>query len=470
MWWLVGLVLGKRIKGSGNYNLNYLYVTDFGFQTGGTLNFTWASESGNPLPVRLYCFDYYQYDEWSTNMLLTRNFRVCPNEPHANLFYWDAVLQEEPQSRFFTIEKEGIYYFMVQMCNETLPEKSYITIDASFANVDGLLDTRLMPIITIKYVCYPVFAILAIAYVVWLILKSKKNIMMIQGALITLPIIYILYCLFQQLTLKRQNASDSYSSLSVGVDVFGFVYEMVLFIIIVFASSGWCLLNVEIPVKRIVTGCVCVCIYVSSSYLLGFISSIGGQMVMLCCYLGGATGVMYIIWLNTNDDKQQIKAHLMVIENNGIVPQSTPIYQKFKLYSTFVYTVGCAIYLFILVKTMLVLMGYHYFMVAIVDIMQFGIIAMLMLIYRPHGVEIDAYMRRDSGDGEREEVDLDDLDRYDIEGASNREGMREWEDGMNLPLEPLVVSSNDRAKRSLFSRSRDETQYTIQQPLNSENA
>lgn len=466
MWWLVGLVLSKRVKGSGKYNSDYLYVTDFGFQAGGTVNFTWASETGTPLAARLYCFDYMQYDTWTTQMFMTDDFRTCPNEPHENIFYWDAVLEKEPQTQLFTIANEGVYYFMIQLCNETTAEKNYITVDVQFANVDGLLDMRVMPIIDIKYACYPVFALLTIAYVIWLIVKSKKSVMPIQIVLSILPVVYIMYCLFTQLTLIRQNESDSFSSLSIGVQIFGFVYEMMLFIIIVFASSGWCLLNVEIPLKRTIIGCLCVCIYVGSSYLFELTSSLAGQLIMLCGYLIGATGVMYTIWLNTNDDKQQIKAHLMVIENNGIMPQTTPIYQKFKLYSNFVYSVGCSIYLFILIKTMLVLLGHHYFMVGVLDAMQFAIITMLMFLYRPHGSEIDAYMRRYSGDGEREEVDLDDLSHYDVEGANDKDGMREWEDGMNLPLEPLIVSSSQRSKKPILGERAEETPYIIQQPLN----
>jgi hypothetical protein len=49
------------------------------------------------------------------------------------------------------------------------------------------------------------------------------------------------------------------------------------------------------------------------------------------------------------------------------------------------------------------------------------------------------------GGRERGEVLLEDLDGFAVEDAHGE--MREWEDGMELPLQPLVVSSRKRKRR-----------------------
>lgn len=61
--------------------------------------------------------------------------------------------------------------------------------------------------------------------------------------------------------------------------------------------------------------------------------------------------------------------------------------------------------------------------------------------------------------GERDEVMLDDLDGFDPRKAQGTE----WQDGMKLPLQPVLVGQ-EVSKKPI--RNSDVTYTTIEEPLN----
>lgn len=101
-----------------------------------------------------------------------------------------------------------------------------------------------------------------------------------------------------------------------------------------------------------------------------------------------------------------------------------------------------------------------------------------IIIFRPRGKSIDKYMENDynksllndddnngggsgiSGDfGDRDEVMLDDLDGFDPRKSQGTE----WQDGMKLPLQPILVGK-EVSKKPM--RKTENTYTTIEEPLN----
>jgi hypothetical protein len=157
-----------------------------------------------------------------------------------------------------------------------------------------------------------------------------------------------------------------------------------------------------------------------------------------------------------------IKAHLLVIQHEGIVPKSTPIYQKMVLYTVFMYCAAIAFMLLVVTNVITASVSMACWTAKLVDnVLQLGIVIVIMYLYRPRGRNIDQYMERDDHGDEarqREEVLLDDVNGFTP--VNEQDGMRQWEEGMDLPLEPLLISSREPAV-SILSSSRTEPTYEL---------
>jgi hypothetical protein len=81
------------------------------------------------------------------------------------------------------------------------------------------------------------------------------------------------------------------------------------------------------------------------------------------------------------------------------------------------------------------------------DVVQSVIIGMMLWLDRSRGAAVDRFMVPDIPvDGEeRGQVLLEDLEGFALN--DNRGEMREWEEGMDLPLQPIVVSSKERQEK-----------------------
>jgi hypothetical protein len=91
---------------------------------------------------------------------------------------------------------------------------------------------------------------------------------------------------------------------------------------------------------------------------------------------------------------------------------------------------------------------------------MFVVVATLEWVYRPRGAALDRYMRADDeGEGQnRTEIALEDLDGFSVNEAHGE--MRQWHEGMELPLEPLLISSRDQMRNGLINREAPQSGYT----------
>jgi hypothetical protein len=213
---------------------------------------------------------------------------------------------------------------------------------------------------------------------------------------------------------------------------------------LVIASGGWCLLHETNPPAIVLTDIAGVAIFVAAAAVD---SAVKGSTVHIIALIAEFIGIFWIvraIVVHTGRAQLVIKAHLMVIQHHGIRPFSTPIYQKMELYHHFLFFVGISFMSLLVVNVVLSSVDVAAWIIGLIEgIIQFIILVGVMFLYRPRGHGIDQYMRADADGDEaskRDEVLLEDLDAYDP--TAEQEGMRMWEDGMELPLEPHVVATS----------------------------
>jgi hypothetical protein len=199
---------------------------------------------------------------------------------------------------------------------------------------------------------------------------------------------------------------------------------------LVVGSGGWGLFNVQIEIKTLVGSVVCVSLFVASCFLQIYVAMAGWELLVLVVEVVSLFCIWRMIAANAAEAQNHIKAHLLVIRNSGIVPSTTPIYQKFLLYQVVMWISGAAIFTFVTLNVFMAMMNSLDWVIALVNnLIQFAIICVLMFLYRPRGTSIDEFMQPDvEEDGrQRDEVLLEDVEGFRVQDAV--EGARDWEEG-----------------------------------------
>jgi hypothetical protein len=229
-------------------------------------------------------------------------------------------------------------------------------------------------------------------------------------------------------------------------DALEYSYEVLLFSFLVVASTGWPLLAIGLRPCAVAASALGVALFIGACVLQVKVDVGAWQYVNVIVQMGSLVWILRTIACNTKAAGQHVKAHLLVIRNSGIAPATTPIYQKYVLYRRFLSVIGFAFFAFLVLNMALAALRAANWVISVVKMLvQCAIMCVLMFLYRPRGLEFDRYFGSEViGDGmERGEVLLEDLDSFAVDGGPEH-GMREWEEGMQLPLQPLVVSSRSQ--------------------------
>jgi hypothetical protein len=256
--------------------------------------------------------------------------------------------------------------------------------------------------------------------------------------------VLILYLVINEVALQRGQTSDDYNGWWIGLVVVDCIYEFMLFSTLIIASSGWCLLHVQLTRWHFLHALCSVAIFVAMTAVQNYVEMGLWQILVLVVQIAAIVWALRNIRANTEDAIHHVRAHLLVITNSGIDPTTTPIYNKQKLYQFMLWGIATAVLVILFVNLLFSLLSAVNWVVGLGNNMiQLVILAFVLFLYRRNDMKIDRYMQTDEeieGIG-RDEVLLEDLDSVSL--TNGRTGLKQCNDGMQLPLEPIVVSSRD---------------------------
>jgi hypothetical protein len=322
----------------------------------------------------------------------------------------------------------------------------FYTFNATFMNPDGQhLDWRDLYSFSIVKIMIIVFSFLLLFWIGYVFMKRRKFVLIhIYCGLINL--LYVMFLIIHGVYLDRAQHTDNVMLYFILRLFFEVLYSVILFATLLVASNGWGLLNITILWKDVIKSVIIVICVVVPSFLEVH-SRLGNLLVVvLLIQIVATLCFWHTLYSNNERAKQSIKAHLLAIRNSGILPASTPVYQKLFLYEVSLYVTTGVFFVLLTLNLFLVLLHAQRWVVGLTNnIVQLMTVIALMLLYRPRGNIIDDFLQPDvEGNGQqRGEIALEELDTFEVEEGG--QGMMEWEEGVNLPLQPLVVSSKSQA-------------------------
>ena len=429
-------ILLFRQTGTGSFARFRYILSSFGFYEGANITMKFNAPEGtrqHSLVVHWFRSGTIPDDLYTG--IATSGYN-CSNYKSAARF---SVTFDSPEKEVHAITLEkGILVPVIVNCNYRNVSSIDYDMDFSYYNVKTQLDYREYP----NLITLPMLIALGCAlFVVWLVLNIcyRRSFQAFGYAITAIIVLYIVSVSCSYGWYHAADHNHSSKTWRIVWIVFAYIYWACLVTFVVVAASGWGTMNTEITKWKLALIMGCSVVMVSCLWAFTFADNIGtwGIFPMV---IGLAAGALLGKTLLDNDKaaKIRLEAHMMVITEMGIDPKTTPIYDKYIIYMRFMrfmipsMGIGVVIYVALLWASMADWVLQLWF-----NIMQFGALTGIVVVFRPRGAKFDKYMRQDRSDpGDRRKIAVEDLNKFDV---NRQDGVSAWDGETQLPLEPVIV-------------------------------
>ena len=412
-------------------------LNDFGFHQFGIFNVTFTN-----IQTKTLFYALLTESEFPVEMMLAAQAeKFCNGVPPIPKIQY-SIPQNNDFSIYGLVETEGVYTPILYNCAN---EPIVVNVNQIFRNPKNFMDSRWDNTEYSQVICIVYATCLLFYWIVnWFMnFRWKLKIHYFVTTTMIFSLAYIITSLFETNTLKTVDEAPLETILRT---IYSILSTACLFITLLLASKGWCIYKAELTFKDIFLSVVYVVIYNTFAVMhsLGFSSRF--NIIWSIISLIALTLFLRELIISTNHSKLHFTAYLYVISNAGILPDSTPVYAKYKLYKLLKYSVfACFVYIIIQVCVEIFANPFFWVDRFLLDVLQFGMATILCIIFRLKKEQSqDQYMRlenqgdaQDYEDAPPDVLSLNDVEQIDLKALLKKPGVV-WTEGMKLPVAPII--------------------------------
>jgi hypothetical protein len=219
------------------------------------------------------------------------------------------------------------------------------------------------------------------------------------------------------------------------------LFDIFFLSFLVVCAAGWTVLNLE---KRYIVEILSVSLFVIS-YFLFYCAALLYETPLWFFAIVGTAQAASVVWIgltvyrNWKVVNQKLIAHLYVIHQENVRPDTTPVYAKWKEYGTAMFVYLSVALAFDIINVMWLVIQQWWLGRLLKNVVNFISFVVLAVAHRDRQLEV--WGEEPHGDFRRE-VRVDDLENCDPTHMA--EGMREWRSGMNLPAAPDLIGKDGK--------------------------
>ena len=319
------------------------------------------------------------------------------------------------------------------------------TFSVRFSNPNSLLDSRKIPCLYIKPISTALFGLLIIFWLInWAFNFTLKNPLHLYLTITFL--VTFLFVIIDTLKLYHDNVSDDPTSLTTAVIVLRCFHELLLLTAMMLAAKGWCIIIETIAISEIVSSIFYAIMF--SIPILILDSQIINVYLQLTMFLIGFAGCFLyynVLITSITEASSVVSAHLLIISQSGIDPETTPIQKKFKIFNTISNSV--VLYFSIMIfRTILfeLLRLPDYIMVSIYDFATLILLSIAAWLFKLKKSLRTGYMMVGEN-AQSVEFTLDDIEKLNEDKDElQKSATTPWQEGMPLPAQPIVHKGNGK--------------------------
>ena len=341
-----------------------------------------------------------------------------------------------------TIPKSDTYRTLIISCKAS---SSQYKAAVSFSNGDSLLDSRNLP----SFISIPIeLCVTLVLFMPWLINQYKyRSYTHLLHNLITLGMIstffnlYLCYLVLWNDSIRDHKNFLHYMEVSTRISC-----SILILSAIILAAKGWFIVFQDIKPRDMAD----VIIFCSIYFILRSLSSTDSISVYNIVLFVITAIVLLILFASLisgiRDVDKHIIAHMYVILRSGINPTTTPIYKKHIVYTLFKHIIVIYFSYCIAIGSLELADVLNFWVRDMLYLIErVGILAALSVLFCIRKVDCNLYSKIDESESTKE-VSSQILNDFEINSYENYSDLMDWEEGMRLPPQPRIISSDEERK------------------------
>lgn len=338
------------------------------------------------------------------------------------------------------VNEKGVYAFFLYSCGSSKYTMHY---SIELSNPNTKLDTREYPSKIENPIAVVAFAILLILWLINWFMNCRLKIFLhyILTAVYILSVLAVISRYIVLLYASSHHKKRSIESLFIVFDLF---YLLCLFVFVLLAAKGWCIVRESIKFTELLIAFICTLAFLILQTINNYLSF--GKYDFIVIVLMLIALIIYVQQLISaiNSATLHIRAHLLAITNAGIDARTTPIWQKYLMYQMLQWTI--IVFCLILIARIIVI----YFLSELIwlstfmsDLQNLVMLILLGINFRLRGPDAsNGYAMIEDQDMSTygpTEVILSDIENIGVNEMQL--GGKQWESGMPLPGPPHLVET-----------------------------
>ena len=374
-----------------------------------------------------------------TSYLIWYGSREWLCETNASSVFEISAMLDGPGQMAGTLPDGGTYTLWWLACPRSDSDTVTYTLDVRFKNPNTLLSLNEYPMVFGTPI---VTGVLGVFLVVWFVnwvcnfsFENKLHLLLTIAFAITF-VYYILCCV----NILQQHKSDDLSNMPLVCKVFRVLQETFLLAVMAMAAEGWYIIRPTIKWwDALLCAILAVAVCVPSAIMEYVNLSLWGELGVFAVF--AVTGVLFYLNLvrHVRRARKEVLAHLVVIQEEGINPATTPVYKKYAIFKSLAVIV---LAYFLLLFTRGIFLSVWSFPEWIAELTYYILLSALMVavgfFFKMKKETKGGYFMIGAENGEPRVFspsDIDGMQLNDLDGQT-------WSEDMALPSQPIIDFSN----------------------------
>ena len=416
-----------------------IYLQDFGFEKNGKFEINFTSSKHDSIFVGIA---NPSESSFVSNLALSQDILNCQNAMQLFQIKYSKIVNTEEGFGTYsgTIQTKTYYSPVFLTCDN---QGSHYSFTATFTNPTSHLDYRTKPCIYTKPVFACLFGILLILWLInWFFNFTLKN--SLHMYLTLTMILTLVYNIINFFLIYHNHISDDYTYLTpVSVTLRG-LQELCILSAMMMAAKGWCIIMSSIDWKGILISLLYSLLFIVPILLIDyFFFNMYAQVFLLFLGLVGSMSYYFELLKSIRAANSVVIAHLLVISQSGINPETTPIYAKCKMFKA-ISTAVLAYFIILMFKSLFgnIIIIPFWIISLFYDIITLALISTAAWLFKLKKTTKNGYMMVGEENDQPAEFSLEDIEHINVSSEEMKQGTTVWHEGMSLPAQPILHHSS----------------------------
>lgn len=374
----------------------------------------------------------------STGRIISGFAFVCTRDEFEN---WNALPTgcdiQGPLPLSGNITKAGDWQFLVG----ELEEDAYVTLH----NPNSFLNATEQPCLFEKPLAAALCALLLVFWIInWVMNFTTK--LTVHTCLTMTFLISVVFMIIHFCEYWHFHQSDEDSGITEARIVIKFIMDTLMFASMLMAAKGWSIVKTSLTKVEIIVCFVVAVIFTVPSTVMDNVLLIERwhQYLVVGFTLVGMLVYCKTMMRSIEQSMSYVIAHMMVISEEGYDIRTTPVYRKYIIFRG----MGWGLVIFLLVKVTISSVGElaemdTWIVQMLMDLGDIGWLIAAAILFRLKKQNVNGYMTIGEDLSEPRQLMRDDIAGLNMESELIAQGTRVWEDGMNLPSQPIFLDDLD---------------------------